>query len=114
MMTDEVFGALKPCPFCDSGEAVGMSERGSGSEVVYAVGCATCGAFVEGRFWERSRSELPGFLMPGEAVEAWNRRVGDEPSARDSGVLSTAQLTGDKETEPSAAEGASHREAGDK
>ena len=97
MMTDEVLGALKPCPFCDSGEAVGMSERGSGSEVVYAVGCETCGAFVEGRFWERSSSGLPGFLTKADAVEAWNRRVGDEPSARAHGC-----------------QAASHREAGDK
>ena len=111
---------LKPCPFCGADEAVGVSQLKTGTQIAFAVHCDQCGAGVEGRFWERSEApDLPGFLKRAEAVEAWNARAPlpsqgtrePEPSAAEGASHCEA---GDNRNEPSAREAASHREAGDK
>lgn len=58
---------LKPCPFCGS-EAVGVSETAYGNyaNIFFLAHCNSCGC--------RTKSFRDG----DKAVEAWNRRAGDE------------------------------------
>ena len=56
---------LKPCPFC-GGEA-GIAMRTFYMEVNFSVCCDECGC-----------STPPYFMGEDDAIEAWNRRVGEQ------------------------------------
>ena len=64
---------LKPCPKCksDNGHAVIRRHRHSSLLVCiaytdYGVRCDDCGY------------EIKGYMTEGSAIEAWNRRVGEQ------------------------------------
>ena len=53
---------LKPCPFCGSDDVDLQCYEDDGFHVV----CGKCGG------------NMPGWDDPDEAIEAWNRRAGNE------------------------------------
>ena len=56
---------LKPCPFC-GGDRIEIYDLGHQETPCWFVTCNNCGAEISG-FWQESG-----------AIEAWNRRAGEE------------------------------------
>lgn len=74
MTREEAMPDLKPCPFCGSMK-IKDRERQKGAHREVWIQCHICNArtgIYDGMIYEPYRT------LKAEAVEAWNRRVGEE------------------------------------
>ena len=68
---------LKPCPFCNGYAKINIKRESAGMDGSYTnwiIHCEKCGAMITcpaDRFYGRKA------LTEDEAIEAWNRRVGE-------------------------------------
>ena len=62
---------LKPCPFCGG--------EGAGTKWLYGYWAIQCGYFCDARRSDLCFQEWGEFDTEQEAIEAWNRRISDEP-----------------------------------